>query len=97
MLSSLKDVKGRFNMQSTGKINCDKFQDLKKNKVVKGTFHCQSKDPNPTTADGSSGTSSGGGKSSTTTGSSAASPDNVINMSGMGLAAIFGALVQYAM
>lgn len=96
-LSSLKDVKGRFNLQSTGKINCQKFKDLKKNKVVKGTFHCKAQDPNPTTADGSSGTSSGGGKSATTTTGSSSASDNIANMPGMGLAAIFGALVQYAM
>lgn len=87
-------------MQSTGEIECSEFKQMKKD-VIRGSFKCKSKTKDPKTKGGASGsgdsssTSTGSGSSSSSSG--AAVVDNVANMPGMGLAALFGALVQYAL
>lgn len=99
-LPSLKFVKGGFNMQSTGDFSCSNFKNLRSKDVIRGDFKCKSNASNPTTKDGSSGGSGSGtstGSGSSTTSSGAASVDNVANMPGMGMAAVFGALVQYVL
>ncbi|KAF7585854.1 hypothetical protein BBP40_009965 [Aspergillus hancockii] len=97
-LDSLKSVKGDFNMQTTGNITCDPFDKLKSDGVIKGQKTCDARKSDPTTRDGKSGSASGtssGSASATSTG--AASAMDVTAMPAMGLAAIFGALVQYAL
>lgn len=86
-------------MQSTGDFDCKPFRELdKKKQVIRGSFKCKDNSPNPTTKDGKSGSStksgSGGDSSSTSEGAAA---DNVANVGTMGMAALFGALLQYAL
>ncbi|KAJ9303709.1 hypothetical protein DTO217A2_6818 [Paecilomyces variotii] len=92
-LPALKQVKGGFNMQSTGNFSCSDFQDIKS--TVRGSFTCKSSTPDPTTSDGSSGTSSGtsSSSSSSSTAKSAASLVD-INAPAVALIAAFGAMLQ---
>lgn len=97
-LPSLKNVRGGFNMQSTGNFSCDGFEKLSEDKTIRGKFDCKAKQSNPTTKDGSSGASgTSSGSSASASSSEGASAINVANMPAMGLAAVFGALVQYAL
>ncbi|KAL4785769.1 GPI-anchored cell wall organization protein-domain-containing protein [Aspergillus varians] len=95
-LPSLKNVRGGFNMQSTGNFSCDTFNSWKDN-TIHGTYKCESEAKSPTTADGTSGSST------TSSGSSSSSPSDdaailtAANVPAMGLAAVFGALVQYVL
>lgn len=85
-------------MQSTGNFSCDGFQKLSDDKTIRGKFDCKAKQSNPTTKDGSSGASgTSSGSSASASSSEGASAINVANMPAMGLAAVFGALVQYAL
>ncbi|KAL4939014.1 hypothetical protein BDV06DRAFT_225458 [Aspergillus oleicola] len=94
-LPSLKNVRGGFNMQSTGNFSCDTFDDWKDN-TIHGSYKCEAETNDPTTADGSSG-------SSTTSSGDDASPTDdaavltAANVPAMGLAAVFGLLVQYVL
>ncbi|KAA8649158.1 hypothetical protein EYZ11_006069 [Aspergillus tanneri] len=94
-LPALKTVAGGFNMQSTGNFSCDTFNKLEGN-AIRGKYECKAKTPNPTTKDGSSGSTTSGGQPSSSS-SEGASAMNVANVPAMGLAAVFGALVQYAL
>ncbi|KAJ1707323.1 GPI-anchored cell wall organization protein-domain-containing protein [Aspergillus flavus] len=95
-LDSLKLVRGDFNMQSTGNISCTTFDNMAKNReVIKGTETCKTTS-NPETRDGKSGSTTSTGKASATS-TGAASALDVSSMPAMGLAAVFGALVQYAL
>lgn len=99
-LPALKDVKGGFNMQSTGNFSCDPYQSLRDKHVIAGSYKCTGTEAHPTTKDGSSGTSTSSGSSSSSASASstnAASMANVANMPVMGMAAVFGALLQYAL
>lgn len=102
-MGSLKDVKGGFNIQSTAEIDCDPFRKLRKqDKAIHGSFKCSGKKSHPTQKGGGSGTTGGGGSGTSSGGSSSSSSagaaaDNVVNMPAMGMAAVFGALVQYAL
>ncbi|KAL4889055.1 GPI-anchored cell wall organization protein-domain-containing protein [Aspergillus ambiguus] len=91
-LPALENVKGGFNMQSTGNFSCDSFKKLHSDKVIRGSFKCEASTSNPTTKDGSSGSSTGSSASTTSEG---AAPMNGANMPAMGLAAVFGALLQF--
>ena len=55
-MPSLNDVKGSFNMQSSGDITCDPFQKLKSSKNIQGSFTCVAKSKNIQTS--GTGTSS---------------------------------------
>ncbi|KAL4964806.1 GPI-anchored protein Ecm33 [Aspergillus stella-maris] len=94
-LPSLKNVRGGFNMQSTGNFSCETFNDWKDN-TIHGKYSCKASTNDPTTADGTSG-------SSTTTSGDDASPTDdaavltAANVPAMGLAAVFGLLVQYVL
>lgn len=93
-LPALKEVKGGFNMQSTGNFSCSSFDNIKS--TVKGSFTCKSATANPTTSDGSSGTtgsSTSSSASSTATKKSAASVVDV-NLSVIAITAVFGAMLQ---
>ncbi|KAB8239855.1 hypothetical protein ETB97_002332 [Aspergillus alliaceus] len=96
-LDALKIVKGDLNVQSTGNITCDPFDKMAENhQVIKGKKTCKPKQSDPTTRDGKSGSTTSTGKSSATS-TGAASALDVSSMPAMGLAAVFGALVQYAL
>ncbi|KAL5050301.1 hypothetical protein BDW71DRAFT_173566 [Aspergillus fruticulosus] len=92
-LPSLKNVRGGFNMQSTGNFSCSTFNSWKDN-TIHGTYKCEAETSDPTTADGTSG-------SSTTTSGDSSSPTDdaavltAANVPAMGVAALFGLLVQY--
>ncbi|KAI9367546.1 GPI-anchored cell wall organization protein-domain-containing protein [Aspergillus egyptiacus] len=94
-LPSLKNVRGGFNMQSTGNFSCEDFDNWKDN-TIHGKYACKAETPNPTTSDGTSG-------SGTTTDSGDESgPDDAgvlttANLPVMAAAAIFGVLAQYAL
>ncbi|KAE8351436.1 hypothetical protein BDV28DRAFT_20022 [Aspergillus coremiiformis] len=96
-LDSLKLVRGDFNMQSTGNISCSPFQKMASgHDVIKGKYVCEEAKKNPTTRDGKSGSSTSTGSASATS-TGAASAMDISSMPAMGLAAVFGALVQYAL
>ncbi|KAI9796901.1 MAG: hypothetical protein M1835_002742 [Candelina submexicana] len=65
-LPALNDVRGGFNMQSSGDITnaCSAFKKNQDNSVIKGTYVCSGKQAKPGTA-GTTPTSSGGGSSPT--------------------------------
>lgn len=83
-------------MQSTGNFSCSEFKKLRADKVIRGSYKCEGNKDDPTSADGKSGATgtSGGKKSETSEGASAM---NVANVPAMGMAAVFGALLQYAL
>lgn len=65
----MKQVKGAFNMQSSGTLDCTAFQADKNSKqVIKGPFVCQGSETKP----GGQGTKASGSSSSTSTGKGAA-------------------------
>lgn len=90
-LPSLKDVRGAFNMQSSGQLNCDKLSDFDGD-VTKGKYTCFSevKDPGKegTTPDDSNGDGSSGGKD-------AAALDRVSLTYVVGFAGLAGAFLQF--
>ncbi|PLN75807.1 GPI-anchored cell wall organization protein Ecm33 [Aspergillus taichungensis] len=95
-LSDLENVRGGFNMQSTGNFSCGEFKKLRSDKVIRGSYKCEGNKDDPTSADGKSGaTGTSGGKKSES--SEGASVMNVANVPAMGMAAVFGALLQYAL
>lgn len=98
-LPKLDNVKGGFNMQSTGDFSCDTFDKKHKNKVIRGSYTCKAKKNNPKSKNGQSGTSSNSASaaSGTSTSSEGAAPGNVANVPAMGMAAVFGALLQLVM
>lgn len=93
-LSALTEVKGGFNMQSTGNFSCNAFKTLRENNVIRGTYTCKASTTDPTTSDGSSGTTTSTTSSGTSsaTSSDSASVMNVANLPALGLAAIIGAV-----
>ncbi|PWY93742.1 GPI-anchored cell wall organization protein Ecm33 [Aspergillus sclerotioniger CBS 115572] len=93
-LSALTEVKGGFNMQSTGNFSCSAFKTLRENNVIRGTYTCKASTTDPTTSDGSSGTTTSTTSSGTSsaTSSDSASVMNVANLPALGLAAIIGAV-----
>ncbi|OJJ44755.1 hypothetical protein ASPZODRAFT_27392 [Penicilliopsis zonata CBS 506.65] len=100
-LPSLKEVKGGFNVQSTGNFTCSAFKSLRAAGAIKGTYTCKANAADPTTSDGSSGTGSSSNTTSTSsasaTSSGAAVANLVANVPAMGAAAVFGALMQFAL
>lgn len=64
ILPALNQVRGAFNIQTSGQFNCSAFQKLNSNKAIKGKFFCSGNQEKPGTADPSS-TSSGGKTSKT--------------------------------
>jgi hypothetical protein len=97
-LPSLKNVRGGFNMQSTGNFSCDTFDNWKDN-TIHGTYECKAATNNPTTSDGSSGSSTSTSTSSADDSDSTedAAVLTAANVPVMGAAAIFGMLVQYVL
>lgn len=95
-LGALENVKGGFNMQSTGNFSCSEFKKLRSDKVIRGKYQCEGNKDHPTSADGKSG-ASGTSDSKKPDSSEGASVMNVANVPAMGLAAVFGALLQYAL
>ncbi|KAL2833360.1 GPI-anchored cell wall organization protein-domain-containing protein [Aspergillus cavernicola] len=94
-LPSLQNVRGGFNMQSTGNFSCETFDSWKDN-TIHGTYKCEAETSDPTTSDGSSGSST------TTSGSDSSTTDDAgvltaANLPVMGAAAIFGVLAQFAL
>lgn len=95
-LKSLDDVQGRFNVQSTsGDFDCETFDKLEKDKVIKGKYYCKARKENPTTSSGKAGTASDGSSSggSGETSSGAANVNSATPIAGV--AALFYALVQF--
>jgi BRCT domain type II-containing protein len=95
-MPKLENVKGQFNLQSTGNFSCDTFDKAHNDKVIRGTYKCKAAEPNPTTKDGSSGTTTSSGSSASASKSNAADL-NAANLPALGFAAVFGALVQYVL
>lgn len=101
-LPSLKHVKGALNVQSTGNFSCAPFNELNSNQVVGGKFTCHNQTANPTTNGGGSGTTSGSSSTASSsaaasTSKSAAAVENFVNVPTMGMAALFGFLLQFAL
>jgi hypothetical protein len=91
-LPKLKDVKGAFNMQSSGNFSCDPFDEYKADKVIKGSdYTCVSKSNNVQAS--GTGTSTTSSPSSTGTGNAA-----VMNSADMpvlmGVLALVGGIFQ---
>jgi hypothetical protein len=94
-LPSLENVRGGFNMQSTGNFSCETFDNWQDN-TIHGEYTCEAETANPTTSDGTSGSST------TTSGDDSEPTDDaailtVANVPAMGVAAVFGLLVQYVL
>ncbi|TKA81538.1 hypothetical protein B0A49_00452 [Cryomyces minteri] len=96
-LPAISDIRGAFNMQSTGDITdaCNNFKSLSgQNNVIKGKFTCAGSQVKPGGA-GTTPTSSGSSSSSTSSKSAAGALDvsssAVMGLTGV-LAAIFGLL-----
>ncbi|KAL2852800.1 GPI-anchored cell wall organization protein-domain-containing protein [Aspergillus pseudoustus] len=95
-LPSLKNVRGGFNMQSTGNFSCDTFNSWKDN-TIHGTYECKASTSNPTTSDGTSGSSTNTTSSDSSDSTEDAAVLTAANVPVMGAAAIFGMLVQYVL
>ena len=83
-------------MQSTsGDFDCETFDKLEKDKVIKGKYYCKDRKENPTTSSGKAGTASDGSSSggSGETSSGAANVNSATPIAGV--AALFYALVQF--
>lgn len=57
-LPALTQVRGAFNIQTSGQFNCSAFQKLSSSKAIKGKYVCTGNQQKPGTADPS--TTSGG-------------------------------------
>jgi len=95
-MPKLENVRGQFNLQSTGNFSCTTFDKAKSDQIIHGTYKCKASEANPTTKDGASGTTTSSGSSSSASKSSAADL-NAANLPALGFAAVFGALVQYVL
>lgn len=95
-IPKLENVKGGFNIQSTGDFDCDGFDKKHKNKVIRGSYTCSAKKSNPKSKNGQSGTTSGSASKSSGT-SEGAAVGNVADVNTMGMAALFGALLQFVL
>ena len=93
-MPDLENVRGGFNVQSSGDFSCDDFDKKHKDKVIRGKYTCSAKKSNPKSKNGKSGTETGSSSSSSATGSEGAAPGNVASLPNMGMAALFGALLQ---
>ena len=96
-MPKLENVKGGFNIQSTGDFDCNDFDKKHKDKVIRGSYTCSAKKSNPKSKNGQSGTTSGTASKSSSTSSEGAAPGNVADIPTMGMAAIFGALLQFVL
>ncbi|GAQ07845.1 protein ecm33 [Aspergillus lentulus] len=96
-MPKLENVKGQFNLQSTGNFSCDSFDKAHNDKIIRGAYKCKATEPNPTTKDGSSGTTTTSSGSSASASKSSAADLNAANLPALGFAAVFGALVQYVL
>ncbi|KAF7178805.1 hypothetical protein CNMCM7691_007626 [Aspergillus felis] len=95
-MPKLENVKGQFNLQSTGNFSCTSFDKAKSDGIIRGAYKCRATEANPTTKDGASGTTTSSGSSASASKSSAADL-NAANLPALGFAAVFGALVQYVL
>jgi len=86
-LPSLKDVRGGFNMQSSGKLDCGPFDSLRSN-VIQGSYTCLSEVDEP-----QSGTSTSTGANPTGTNKGDAGALNP--PATMSLMALLGAVLQF--
>lgn len=86
-LPALSQVKGAFNMQSSGTLDCSAFDTDNSNKVIKGNYVCKGSLSKP----GGQGTKPSSGA---TTSSSAAQPLNVNIPTVMGGTSILAGLLQ---
>lgn len=95
-IPKLENVKGGFNIQSSGDFDCDGFDKKHKSKVIRGSYTCSAKKSNPKSKNGQSGTTSGSASKASGTSDSAA-VGNVADVNTMGMAALFGALLQFVL
>lgn len=91
---SLEQVKGGFNLQTTGTLDCSPFEKLHSDHVIQGVYHCDAHVAKPTTMDGSGSSSSSSSSSAT---SSGAAVSNMGKAPAMGLTAIICGLLQLLM
>jgi hypothetical protein len=92
-LPALSDCKGTFNMQSSGNISCDPFQQDATSKVIKGAFFCASGSTNVQTSATGTGSTTGG--SASPTGTKGAAPFTSVDMPAVvGFTSFIAALVQ---
>ena len=88
-LPALKQVKGGFNMQSSGDLDCSGFKALGK-QVIKGTFVCQGGESKP----GGAGTKPSSSSKASSSSSSAAGRMDVSLSAALGSTSIFAGLLQ---
>jgi len=94
-LPALTDCKGTFNMQSSGNISCEPFQQDASSKVIKGAFECVSGSTNVQSTNGATGTSSSTGSAASSTSTKGAAPFTSVDMPAVvGFSTFIGALVQ---
>jgi hypothetical protein len=92
-LPALADCKGTFNMQSSGNISCDPFQQDANNKVIKGAYFCASGSTNVQSSATGTGSTTGSGASPT--GTKGAAPFTSADMPAVvGFSSFIAALVQ---
>jgi hypothetical protein len=92
-LPALSDCKGTFNMQSSGNISCEPFQQDANSKIIKGAFFCASGSTNVQSS--ATGTGSVTGSGASPTGTKGAAPFTSVDMPAvLGFSTFIGALVQ---
>ncbi|KAI9678076.1 MAG: hypothetical protein M1817_006020 [Caeruleum heppii] len=93
-LDAIQDVRGGFNMQTSGTLDCGPFDDAKDQGIIKGTYVCASEAENPGTAGNSpSSTSSANGPRK-----SAATPKTGVNvLAVMVLSSLVAGLLQLSL
>jgi hypothetical protein len=93
-LPALADCKGTFNMQSSGNISCDPFQQDASTKVIKGAFYCASGSTNVQSSATGTGSTTGSGASPTSSTKGAAPFTSVDMPAVVGFSTFIGALIQ---
>ena len=88
-LPSLKEVRGGFNMQSSGTLDCDGFSKLRGN-VIQGTYTCRSGVSDPQSVGGTA--TSSGSQPTKKAGAGAVNPPAI-----MSLMAILGGILHFTL
>jgi len=88
-LPALKEVRGGFNLQSSGNLDCDSFSKLRGN-VIQGTYTCRSGVSDPQSAGGTA-TSTDGSKPTKKAGAAALNPPTI-----MTLIALLGGILHFS-
>lgn len=93
-LNAIQDVRGGFNMQTRGELDCAPFDEAKDQGIIKGTYVCESQAENPGTA----GNDPSGTSSANRPKKSAASPATGVNVLAiMVLSTVVAGLLQWSL